>query len=449
MVMSSEMHDMNDDICSAISVSNLSKKYHIYDRPQDRLVQGLLGRRKQLYKEFKALDDISLDIFRGETVGIVGLNGSGKSTLLQIIAGTLSPSEGSVRIRGKVSALLELGAGFNPEFSGRENIYLAASIMGFSKEEIERKYDSIISFADIGDVLGQPVKTYSSGMYVRLAFAVAISVDPEILIVDEALAVGDMGFQTKCMVKLRQMQQRGTTILFVSHDANAVTSLCQRAIYLRQGKMLAMGSAAEITARYIRDVQEASNQAIRPVAASTPATDDQDHQATPIATAELEARFQQFAKMAENFRSGAGDVRVMFAEMLDHEGAQVHSASFDQEVTIRIIVQAVRASTFSVNYKICDKNRIAVIGADFLMQEHELLSLSPGQQAEIVYKTRLPLTDGRYSLRISLTQPINAHQHAIFFDIVEIAHVFEMMRSAKAKFWTQIYVPNNLDVRIS
>ncbi|WP_266158353.1 ABC transporter ATP-binding protein [Dyella silvatica] len=446
--MSSKPLDVNDDIYSAISVSNLSKKYHIYDRPQDRLVQGFLRNRKQLYKEFRALDDISLEIYRGETVGIVGLNGSGKSTLLQIIAGTLSPTEGTVRIKGKVSALLELGAGFNPEFSGRENVYLAASIMGFSRVEIERKYDSVISFADIGDVLDQPVKTYSSGMYVRLAFAVAISVDPEVLIVDEALSVGDMGFQTKCMVKLKQMQERGTTILFVSHDANAVTSLCQRAIYLRQGKMLAMGAASEITAQYIRDVQEASNRTIQSAATDAPPPERQGSEAS-ILPAPTCAKFQHFEKMAANFRSGTGDARVMFAEMIDDNGSQVSSASFDQDVTIRIIVQATRASTFSVNYKICDKNRIAVIGADFLMQEHELLSLRPGQQAEVVYRTRLPLTDGKYSLRISLTHPIDAHQQAIFFDIVEIAHVFEMMRSTRAKFWTQIYVPNSLDVNIS
>ncbi|MFC5740256.1 ABC transporter ATP-binding protein [Dyella tabacisoli] len=447
--MSSESQYIPDDTGVAISVSNLSKKYQIYHRPQDRLLQSFWGTRKQLYRDFNALDNLSFDIYRGETVGIVGLNGSGKSTLLQIIAGTLSPTAGAVYARGKISALLELGAGFNPEFSGRENIHIAASIMGYSKADIERKYASIASFADIGDFLEQPVKTYSSGMYVRLAFAVAISVEPEILIVDEALAVGDVGFQTKCMVTLRQMQQRGTTILFVSHDTAAVSSLCQRAIYLRQGKILAMGLASEITAQYIRDVQEASNRTIQNATAGTGASDSQNSEATTLMPAPASAQFTHFAKMAEHCRSGTGDARVMYAEMLDGEGIPVNSATFDQSVTIRIIVEAVRPSTFSVNYKICDKNRVAVIGADFLMQDQELLSLLPGQQAEVVYKTRLPLTDGKYSLRISLTQPIDAHQHAIFFDIVEIAHVFEMMRSTKAKFWTQIYMPNSLDVNIS
>jgi lipopolysaccharide transport system ATP-binding protein len=471
-----------DDINSAdiaLRVSSLSKTYRIYGRSRDRLLQGLWGSRKQLYREFRALDKISFEIGRGETVGIIGPNGSGKSTLLQLIAGTLTPTQGEIYIKGKVSALLELGAGFNGEFTGRENIHMAASIAGLDTGEIRQRYECIAAYADIGDFLDQPVKTYSSGMYVRLAFAVAISVEPEVLIIDEALAVGDMEFQAKCMVTLKQMQERGTTILFVSHDVGAVSALCERTLYLKHGRALEMGPTPDVVARYIREVQEASNRKINiavsenndsktggipdasetgitpphPTAPSTRseaasgATSGSFTAACPFQSLEKE-HLARFAENANHCRSGTGDVRVIYAEMTDDNGLPMRSAEFGQSVLIRIIVEAARTCTFSTNYKICDKNRTPVIGADFLMQGQALLTLEPSQQAEVVYRTSLPLTDGRYSLRISLTHPVNAHQQALFFDIVEIAHVFEVLPNPTAKFWTQVYLPNTLDVRV-
>ena len=216
---------MSSDI--AIRVQNITKTYQIYDKPQDRLKQSLWRGRKQFYREFKALDDVSFEVKKGETVGIIGRNGSGKSTLLQIICGTLAPTSGTVEVNGRVAALLELGAGFNPEFTGKENVYMNASILGLSKEEIDAKYDDIVAFADIGDFIEQPVKTYSSGMYVRLAFAVIAHVDADILVIDEALAVGDVFFTQKCMRFIEQYQENGGAILFVSHDMATVTKLCQ------------------------------------------------------------------------------------------------------------------------------------------------------------------------------------------------------------------------------
>jgi lipopolysaccharide transport system ATP-binding protein len=461
------MDEAADDIVIALRVSNLSKTYRIYDRSQDRLLQSLWGSRKQLYREFHALDNISFDVRRGETVGIIGCNGSGKSTLLQLIAGTLTPTEGEIYVNGKVSALLELGAGFNTEFTGRENIYMAASIVGLTNSEIRQRYDRIAEFADIGDFLDQPVKTYSSGMYVRLAFAVAISVEPEVLIIDEALAVGDMEFQAKCMVTLKSMQERGVTILFVSHDVGAVSALCKRALYLKQGRALELGPTSEVVARYIREAQEANNVQITTAGAGagagakTPASMAMDSNGSSQAAQAIQAtaasRFPavgnedlaHFAEKANLHRSGTGDIRIIYAEMLDDNGLPLHSAKYCQQAVIRIIVEAVCTRSFSVNYKICDKNRTAVIGGDFLMQGQALLSLAPAQQAEIVYRTSLPLTDGKYSLRISLTHPINAHQQALFLDIVEIAHVFEMLPNATAKFWTQVYLPNALEIKIS
>lgn len=223
---------------TVIRARALSKCYPVFERPEDRLKQMLSFGRRKYYREFWAIKNVDLDIYRGETVGIVGRNGSGKSTLLQIICGILAPTTGELVINGRVAALLELGAGFNLEFTGRENVFMNASILGLRQEEIQRRFDSIAQFADIGDFINQPVKTYSSGMYARLAFAVAINVDPDILIVDEALSVGDEAFQRKCFGRIEQIRKRGGTILFVSHVAGTVVELCNRAVLLDQGECL-------------------------------------------------------------------------------------------------------------------------------------------------------------------------------------------------------------------
>lgn len=251
-------------MCSdfAIRVQGLSKCYHVYDKPQDRLKQSLWRGRKQFYREFWALRDVSFEVGKGETVGIIGRNGSGKSTLLQMIAGTLTPTSGSVEVNGRVAALLELGSGFNPEFSGRENVFMNGAILGLSDTEIAARFDEIAAFADIGDFIEQPVKTYSSGMMVRLAFAVSVCVDPDILIIDEALAVGDMAFQFKCMKRLERLTQSGTTLLFVSHDLGAVKAFCQAAIYLSKGTMNASGSASDVAELYMLDVKDEQKKAI-------------------------------------------------------------------------------------------------------------------------------------------------------------------------------------------
>lgn len=242
----------------AIKVSHLSKSYQIYEKPHDRLKQFILPRLSQLagkrpqqyFREFLALQDVSFEIKKGETVGIIGRNGSGKSTLLQLICGTLSPTEGSIQTKGRIAALLELGSGFNPEFSGRENVFLNAAVLGLSQEEITARYDEIVAFADIGDFLEQPVKTYSSGMAVRLAFAVAINVNPQILIVDEALSVGDELFQRKCFSRIDAIKKNGATILFVTHAGGTIVELCDHAILIDAGEMLAMGQPKAIVANY-------------------------------------------------------------------------------------------------------------------------------------------------------------------------------------------------------
>ena len=236
----------------AIRVDDVSKLYKLYDKPSDRLKESLGLTRKKLYKEHYALHNVSFDVKRGETVGIIGTNGSGKSTILKIITGVLNPSGGHVEIDGRISALLELGAGFNMEYTGIENIYLNGTMIGFSREEIDAKMQDILDFADIGDFVHQPVKTYSSGMFVRLAFAVAINIDPEILIVDEALSVGDVFFQAKCYKKFEDFKKMGKTILFVSHDLGSISKYCDRVVLLNRGKKLAEGSPKEMVGMYKR-----------------------------------------------------------------------------------------------------------------------------------------------------------------------------------------------------
>jgi lipopolysaccharide transport system ATP-binding protein len=237
-----------DDI--AIKVENLSKCYHVYDKPRDRLLQMLSFGRKQYFLEFWALRDVSFEIKKGEAVGIIGRNGSGKSTLLQMICGTLNPTSGSIKANGRIAALLELGSGFNPDFTGRENVYMNGAVLGLSKEEIDNCFDEIAAFAEIGDFIDQAVKTYSSGMLVRLAFSVAINANPEILVVDEALSVGDELFQRKCFSRIEAIRANGATILFVSHSGGQIVELCDKAILLDLGEKLTLGVPKQVIGRY-------------------------------------------------------------------------------------------------------------------------------------------------------------------------------------------------------
>lgn len=235
---------------AAIIVENLDKVYKLYDKPADRLKEALGLSKVPKYKEHFALNDVSIKVETGQTVGIIGTNGSGKSTILKIITGVLSPTAGKVEINGRISALLELGAGFNMEYTGIENVYLNGTMIGFSREEIDAKLDDILAFADIGDFINQPVKTYSSGMFVRLAFAVAINIEPEILIVDEALSVGDVFFQSKCYKKFEEFKKMGKTILFVSHDLSSISKYCDKVVLLDKGRKLAEGEPKEIVDMY-------------------------------------------------------------------------------------------------------------------------------------------------------------------------------------------------------
>jgi lipopolysaccharide transport system ATP-binding protein len=311
----------SDDL--AISVAHLCKRYEMYDTPRDRLRQFVSPRLarlagqapRQFFKEFWALRDVSFEIKKGESVGIVGRNGSGKSTLLQMICGTLNPTSGSIQTNGRIAALLELGSGFNPEFTGRENVYMNGAVLGLDRDEIDRRFDSIAAFADIGEFIEQPVKTYSSGMSVRLAFAVAVNVDPQILVVDEALSVGDELFQRKCFSRIEAIRKSGSTILFVSHSGTQIVELCDRAILLDAGEKLAIGLPKKIVGSYqrllyateetrcairsqiaeARDLNSTQDAAepiasLRPLAKSPEQMESFDPNLTPSSTMEYESR---------------------------------------------------------------------------------------------------------------------------------------------------------------
>jgi len=249
---------MNNDI--AIKVENLTKVYHLYDNPKDRLKEALNPFKKSYHHNFYALHDVSFEVKRGETIGIIGKNGAGKSTLLKMITGVLTPTSGNIQVHGKIASLLELGAGFNPEMTGIDNIYLNGTIMGFSKEETDTKVDSIIAFADIGEFIHQPVKTYSSGMFARLAFSVAINSEPDILIVDEILGVGDMNFQLKCHKKMNEMREEGTSMLFVSHDTYSIKTICSKALYLKNGISQKLGNSLDVVNFYLNDIEEKTSE---------------------------------------------------------------------------------------------------------------------------------------------------------------------------------------------
>lgn len=261
---------MSSDADVAIEIAGLGKRYEIYDRPHHRLLQTLLRGKRRFYRDFWALSEVSLTVRRGETLGIVGRNGSGKSTLLELVAGTLSPTTGSVRTQGRVAALLELGSGFDPEFTGRQNVYLNGSILGIPRREMDGRIAAIEQFAGIGAFIDQPVKTYSSGMTVRLAFAVAVHATPDVLLVDEALAVGDTAYQQKCLNRVRELQRAGVAILLVSHSPNMVIEFCDRAAYLEAGRLKMLGPCREVLEQYGNDVVSAEGGVARIEAPALP-----------------------------------------------------------------------------------------------------------------------------------------------------------------------------------
>jgi len=433
-----------------IKVENLSKCYNIYAQPQDRLkqsifprLQAFIGRPPRTYfREFWALRDVSFEIEKGETIGIIGRNGSGKSTLLQLICGTLTPTGGNVETRGRVAALLELGSGFNPEFTGRENVYMNGALLGLDKKEIDIRFDDIAGFADIGDFIEQPVKMYSSGMYVRLAFAINIMSQPDIMIVDEALAVGDMKFQAKCMTALKRRQETGTTVLFVSHDVGTIKSLCSRGIYLEHGEMKNIGTAANVAEQYIRVMREEMNEEQRrnpiPFANS-------NAQKNTLSALKHEAEFRQktseeFNHRVSQFRYGTGEARVTYVELLNMDNEPISMVEFDQKVKIRIYFEAYQQKLLSANFEIMDDKKNNITGSNLLLAGQSFLEAQAGDYYQVDYTIRLPLEEGGYSIRVAITEPLILNQTANFVDVIPDAVVFFISRRENARIWSKVYL---------
>jgi lipopolysaccharide transport system ATP-binding protein len=349
--------------CSELAVhaAGVGKCYHIYDTPRDRLKQFVLPRvrriaglpERQYHRDFWALRDVSFELKRGEAIGIVGRNGSGKSTLLQVLCGTLTPTTGTVETSGRIAALLELGAGFNPEFSGRENVYMNAALLGLAREQIEDRFDAIAAFADIGDFLDQPVKTYSSGMFVRLAFAVIAHVDADILVVDEALAVGDALFTQKCMRFIRKFRERGS-LLYVSHDSSSVMNLCDRAIWLQSGRVKEYGAAKKVCEQYLEDlfgsldanapqIEAAVDRSVpnRIERLRQPGLVWRDQRAAFINSSNLRNDLQVFRFKEEAHAAfGGSDATISDVRLLDANGDPLSWVVGGETVTIRIEAQA-------------------------------------------------------------------------------------------------------------
>jgi lipopolysaccharide transport system ATP-binding protein len=385
---------------AVISVNNVSKFYQLYSSPSDRLKQFIFPKLRRFfgadpnhyYREFWALRDISFEVNKGEAVGILGRNGSGKSTLLQIITGTLFPSSGSVETNGRVAALLELGSGFNPEFSGCENVYLNGALLGLSREEIDSKFDAIASFADIGSHLDQPVKTYSSGMLVRLAFSVQVLLDPDILIVDEALAVGDAIFQKRCFQRLRQMIDRGVTLLFVSHDQESVRTLTNRAILLREGRMVAYGSSPSVVLEYRRQNHEdecaylasfVEGLNTREVSGSNESAKAvQAHPALPISTQTTSpspAELQQF---------GGRGISITKIEVLDQNEEKCSVFHPGDKIKIRVYCKShINTQRINVSIRIRNKEGIKIFSWGTLNQDMRILA--NGGQEDLFWKKQI------------------------------------------------------------
>ena len=422
-----------------LKVDGVSKHYQIYGSPQERLKDALFsravrvvgGRGKSYGRQFSALKDVSFEIRKGETVGIIGRNGSGKSTLLQLLSGTLAPSEGHILIDGRVAALLELGAGFNPDFTGRENVFFNGALLGLSDEQLRSKYDSIVEFADIGEFIEQPVKTYSSGMFVRLAFAVIVHVEADILVIDEALSVGDAFFVQKCMRFLRSFMQNGT-VVFVSHDTAAVINLCDRVVWLSHGQIVADGSPKEVTAKYLEDLYAAEMAGAGPTPVGSPDSEGQPAAAT--AASAIEANhvgmaprdFRQDLINASEHRHeirifefnaekgfGQGGAQVDFVAFVDAEGNPLSWVVGGEPVRLQIRCRVNQMlSSPIIGFEVYDR-----LGQTLFADNTYVASIDPppsvhaGQVLVASFDFRMPvLREGDYTMSAAIADG-NQHQH--------------------------------------
>lgn len=421
----------------AISVEAVSKCYQIYNKPQDRLrqsvlprMQALLGlKRKQYFREFWALNNVGMEVPVGETVGIIGRNGSGKSTLLQVICGTLAATSGTVNVSGRIAALLELGSGFNPEFTGRENIFLNAMVLGLTHQEVEQRFESIARFADIGDFIEQPIKTYSSGMAVRLAFAVIAHVDADVLVIDEALAVGDAVFTQKCMRFLRRFKEKGT-ILFVSHDVGSIMTLCSRAVWLDQGIVRMAGPAKAVADSY---TQYCAQEAVGEARALTSLIDDTKEGASVSYMQSGETKIDFFDNVlnSDGWTTGAAEIRSVSIIRNDEQDG----LAFEGGERVTLSVDAVASDTVAspiIGFLLKDRLGQALFGHNTYQEKSPPSVLVSGDHVRADFTFRLPLLpNGEYSITVAFADGdlVDHVQHHWIHDAVVLA-----VRSTRTRY---------------
>ncbi len=404
---------------NAITVTDVTKIYKMYDKPIDRLKESLHPGHKEYHKKFYALNHLSFQVKKGETVGIIGTNGSGKSTILKIITGVLSPTTGEVKVKGNISALLELGAGFNSDYTGIENIYMNGTMMGFSKKEMDRKLQDILDFADIGDFVYQPVKTYSSGMFVRLAFALAINVEPEILIVDEALSVGDVFFQSKCYRRMEEIRQRGTTILMVTHDMGSIIKYCDRVVLLNKGNFVAEGAPGHMVDLYKKIL---ANQ----MDALKDELDEMNDFSGEKSGKPKKAEGLMKEKLTINGnRTEYGDGRAEIYDLglLDARGNVTNLLLKGENFTIRERIRfyaSIQAPIFT--YTIKDKKGTELSGTNTMFEGTDIRPVKDGDEYEVSFTQKMTLQGGEYLLSMSCTG-FEMGEHVVYHRLYDVANI--------------------------
>ncbi len=400
----------------AISVQGVSKIYKLYDKPIDRLKEAVSLTHKSYHRDFFALSDISFDVKKGETVGIIGTNGSGKSTILKIITGVLSPTTGTAEVSGNISALLELGAGFNSEYTGLENIYMNGTMMGFSREEMQRRMDDILRFADIGDFVNQPVKTYSSGMFVRLAFALAINVDPEILIVDEALSVGDVFFQAKCYRRMEEMMKNGTTILMVSHDMGSIIKYCDKVVLLNRGHFVAQGEAGKMVDLYKKILANQTDELAE-------ALIEQKKEALGLPVGEVHSDKSMKERMNLNPEvQEYGDGRASFEDFgtLDARGNVTNLLLKGEMFTIRERIRFHAPIEMPIfTYTLRDKKGTDITGTNTMFEGADIKPVKDGDVYTVSFRQKMNLQGGEYLLSMSCTGYENG-EHVVYHRLYNV-----------------------------
>jgi len=412
----------------AINVCDVTKIYRLYDKPIDRLKESISLTHKKYHKEFFALDKISFSVEKGSTVGIIGTNGSGKSTILKIITGVLNPTTGSVEVDGNISALLELGAGFNMDYTGIENIYMNGTMMGFSKEQMDAKLPEILEFADIGDFVYQPVKTYSSGMFVRLAFALAINVEPEILIVDEALSVGDVFFQAKCYRRMEEIRKTGTTILMVTHDMGSVIKYCDKVILLNKGEFLAEGPAGEMVDLYKKilagRMDDLEADLAKRLDSNFSDMMELNNDINKTHAKEYHGLMKEKISINPNKTEyGDGRAEIYDLGLLDSKGELTNLLLKGEEFTIREKIRFnanIESPIFTFTIK--DKKGTELSGTNTMFEGVEVKPVKPGDEAVVEFKQKMTLQGGEYLLSMSCTGFENG-THVVYHRLYDVTFI--------------------------